>query len=152
MLSLGLFSTIAPSLSPAVAHFWDVSTSTKVFLHTISIVSHSYTRSFGASPLSTTKKNNFSAFPASLFFYYRAQKLFAMPYWNEWELCFHPWKEIPSFRNYQWKWSLHTIRKYIHKPISRLPRVHETSIKTLIIWENLRNCVFHVTFLLLFCF
>lgn len=64
---------------------------------------------------------------------------------SEW-MAWLPWKEIPSFGNYQWKWSLHTRSEYTHRQNGLLPRLHENSIKTLIIWETLRNCVFHVTF------
>lgn len=52
---------------------------------------------------------------------------------------------IPSIWNYQWKWSLHT-RSHTFDRRPPPPCVHENSIKTLIIWENLRNCVLDVTF------
>lgn len=92
--------------------------------------------SVAAASLSTAE-NCFSCFCR----FYRAGTK-AILKWTAWL----PWKEIPSFGNYQWKWSLHTRSEYTHRQNGLLPRLHENSIKTLIIWETLRNCVFHVTF------
>lgn len=58
--------------------------------------------------------------------------------------------------SYQWKWSLHTYAAHSRSE-AQLDECAKSgrgkvNMKTLIIWENLRNCVFHVTFYYLLLF